>query len=72
VLDFPVVEDIAFTKLMTLEGCSFLYVEFMAEERNSYMHDDGSIEGGVVDLNKCFLKKRPNSVVIINLVNKKY
>ena len=51
-LDFPVVEDIAsFTKLMNLEGCFFLlYVEFMAQERNSYMHgEDGIIEGGVVD-----------------------
>jgi hypothetical protein len=58
VLDFPVVEDIAFTKMMTFEGCYFLYVEFMAQERNSYMHGDGSIEGGVVDLNKCFLQKK--------------
>jgi hypothetical protein len=57
VLDIPVVEDIAFTKLMTLEGSFFLYVEFKASERNSYMHGDGRIEGGVVDLNNCFLKK---------------
>ena len=59
-LDFPVVEDIAsFTKLMNLllEGRFFLlYVEFLAQERNSYMHGDGTIEGGVDDLNKCFLK----------------
>jgi hypothetical protein len=58
-LDFAVVEDIAYTKLMTFEGCFFLYVEFLAQERNSYMHGDGIIEGDVVDLNKCFLKKAP-------------
>jgi hypothetical protein len=58
-LDFPVIEDIAFTKLMTIEGCFLLYVEFMAQERNSYMHGDGTIEGGGVDLNnKCFLNKK--------------
>ena len=55
-LDFPVVEDIFYTKLITYEGCFFLYVEFLAQERNSYMHGDGTIEGGVDDLNKCFLK----------------
>ena len=63
-LDFPVVEDIAsFTKLMNLllEGRFFLlYVEFLAQERNSYMHGDGIIEDDeVVDLNKCFLKQAP-------------
>jgi hypothetical protein len=55
VLDFPVVEDIFYTKVMTLEGCYFLYVEFLAQEKNSYMHGDGMLEGdGVVDLNACF------------------
>jgi hypothetical protein len=54
VLDFPVVEDIFYCKVMTLEGCYFLYVKFLAQEKSSYMHGDGMIEGdGVVDLNSC-------------------
>jgi hypothetical protein len=60
VLDFPVVEDIAFTKYMTLDGCYFLYVEFLAQEKSSYMHRDGMIEGdGVMDLNSCLINKKP-------------
>jgi hypothetical protein len=50
--DFQVNEDIAFSKFMTLEGCYFLYVEFLSQEKSSYMHGNGMIEGdGAVDLN---------------------
>jgi hypothetical protein len=50
--DFPVVEDIVFSQFMTLEGSYFLYLEFMAQEKSSYMHGDGTVAGGVMDLNK--------------------
>ena len=50
-LDFQVVEDIAYIKLNTLEGSYFLYVEFMAQEKSSYMHDGMIEDDGVMDLN---------------------
>lgn len=50
-LDFPVVEDIGYIKLMTKEGSYFLYVELLAQEKSSYMQDGMIEEDGVMDLN---------------------
>jgi hypothetical protein len=41
-LDFPVIEDIAYIKLMTKEGSYWLYVELLAQEKSSYMQDGSS------------------------------
>jgi hypothetical protein len=51
VLDFPVIEDIAYIKLMTKEGSYWLYVELLALEKSSYMQDGMIEEDGVLDLN---------------------
>ena len=50
-LDFPVIEDIGYIKLMTREGSYFLHVELLAQEKSSYMQDGMIEEDGVVDLN---------------------
>ena len=50
-LDFPVIEDIGYIKLMTKEGSYFLYVELLAQEKSSYMQDGMIEEDGVMDLN---------------------
>ena len=50
-LDFPVIEDIGYIKLLTKEGSYFLYVELLAQEKSSYMQDGMIEEDGVMDLN---------------------
>jgi hypothetical protein len=50
-LDFPVIEDIAYIKLMTKEGSYWLYVELLAQEKSSYMQDGMIEEDGILDLN---------------------
>ena len=50
-LDFPVIEDIDYIKLMTKEGSYWLYVELLAQEKSSYMQDGMIEEEGVLDLN---------------------
>jgi hypothetical protein len=50
-LDFLVIEDIGYIKLMTKEGSYFLYVELLAQEKSSYMQDGMIEEDSVMDLN---------------------
>ena len=51
VLDFLVIEDIGYIKLLTKEGSYFLYVELLAQEKSSYMQDGMIEEDGIMDLN---------------------